>query len=55
MRSEFLAGLADLADRDPRVVLLTADLGFGSIEVFADRQAPRTFIAASTVRNLRGP
>lgn len=41
MRSEFLAGLADLADRDPRVVLLTADLGFGSIEVFADRHPKR--------------
>jgi transketolase len=41
MRSEFLAGLADLADRDPRVMLLTADLGFGSIEVFADRHPDR--------------
>jgi len=41
MRSEFLAGLADLADRDPRVMLLTADLGFGAIEVFADRHPDR--------------
>jgi transketolase len=41
MRSEFLASLADLADRDPRVILLTADLGFGSIEVFADRHPDR--------------
>jgi transketolase len=43
MRSEFLAGLADLADRDPRVMLLTADLGFGAVEVFADRH-PRRFL-----------
>jgi len=41
MRNEFLAGLADLADRDPRVILLTADLGFGAIEVFADRHPDR--------------
>jgi transketolase len=41
MRSEFLAGLADLADRDPRVMLLTADLGFGAVEVFADRHPDR--------------
>jgi transketolase len=41
MRSEFLAGLADLADRDPRVMLLTADLGFGAVEVFADRHPGR--------------
>jgi transketolase len=41
MRSEFLAGLADLADRDPRVMLLTADLGFGAVEVFADRHPQR--------------
>jgi transketolase len=43
MRNEFLAGLADLADRDPRVMLLTADLGFGAVEVFADRH-PRRFM-----------
>jgi transketolase len=41
MRSEFLAGLADLADRDSRVILLTADLGFGAVEVFADRHPGR--------------
>src|SRR5450759_5193027 len=41
MRNEFLAGLADLADHDPRVMLLTADLGFGAIEVFAERHPDR--------------
>jgi transketolase len=41
MRREFLTGLADLADRDPRVLLLTADLGFGAIEVFSDRHPTR--------------
>jgi transketolase len=41
VRNEFLAGLSDLADRDPRVMLLTADLGFGAVEVFADRHPDR--------------
>lgn len=41
MRNEFLSGLADLADRDPRVMLITADLGFGAIEVFTDRHPDR--------------
>jgi transketolase len=41
MRNEFVAGLADLADRDPRVMLLTADLGFGAIEEFSDRHPDR--------------
>lgn len=43
MRAEFIAGLANLADRDPRIVLLTADLGFGVIEAFADRHPDRCF------------
>ena len=43
MRKEFLCGLADLADIDERIVLLTADLGFGSIEVFSSRH-PKRFI-----------
>jgi len=43
MRSEFLTGLTELANKDDRVVLLTADLGFGSIEVFADTHPKRFF------------
>lgn len=41
MRAEFIHGLADLADRDPRVLLLTADLGFGVVETFRDRHPSR--------------
>lgn len=36
MRREFLAGLLELAEIDDRVFLVTADLGFGAIEPFAD-------------------
>lgn len=43
MRSEFLRGLTELAATDERIVLLTADLGFGSIEVFSER-FPNRFI-----------
>ena len=36
MRQDFVRGLCELAAEDPRIVLLTADLGFGTIEAFAD-------------------
>ena len=43
MRQDFVRGLCELAAEDPRIVLLTADLGFGTIEAFADR-FPNRFI-----------
>jgi transketolase len=54
MRTEFLTGLADLADADPRIVLLTADLGFGSIEVFADRHPNRFINVGVSEQNMVG-
>jgi len=36
MRREFIDGLVALAETDKRVILLTADLGFGAIEPFAE-------------------
>lgn len=36
MRREFIEGLVELAESDERVFLLTADLGFGAIEPFAE-------------------
>ena len=36
MRREFINGLVELADADERVMLLTADLGFGTIEPFVE-------------------
>jgi transketolase len=43
VRAAFFSTLADLADDDERIVLLTGDLGFMFIEQFADRH-PRRFI-----------
>ena len=43
MRTEFVASLCDLASRDDRVVLLTADLGFGALEPFAEKFPNRYF------------
>lgn len=37
MRTEFVTGLMRLAERDERVVLLTADLGWGVLDEFATR------------------
>jgi len=45
MRDRFIAELTTLADRDDRVVLITADLGFGVLEEFRARH-PRRFINA---------
>jgi len=43
MRTEFVAALCELASRDDRVVLLTADLGFGALEPFAEKFPNRYF------------
>lgn len=43
MRRAFVEGLADLADADDRIVLLTGDLGFSVVEGFA-RRHPKRFI-----------
>jgi len=54
MRAEFLDGLAELAHNDPRVVLITADLGFGSIEVFAEQHPTRFFNLGVTEQAIVG-
>lgn len=43
MRGDFINGLIRLAERDDRVLLLTADLGFGVMEPFAERFPERFF------------
>lgn len=43
MRHAFIQSLEEIAARDPRVVLLTADLGYGVLERFATR-LPAQFI-----------
>lgn len=43
MRNAIVNHLATLAEKDSRIVLLTADLGFGVIESFRDRHPERFF------------
>jgi len=41
MRKAFVTALTELADADPRVLLLTGDLGFMAVEPFAERHPDR--------------
>jgi transketolase len=43
MRDAFVQRLTELAERDPRIVLVTADLGFGVLTDFA-RRFPRQYL-----------
>lgn len=54
MRAAFFDQLATLAEQDPRVLLLTADLGYMAIECFAER-CPKQFINAGvSEQNMTG-
>src|SRR3989440_5762915 len=54
MRAAFIRGLVEIADRDPRVLLVTGDLGFTVIEPFADRYPERFFNAGVSEQNMVG-
>ena len=54
MRSAFIQSLVALAERDPRVVLLTGDLGFTVIEDFAERFPNRFFNVGVAEQNMLG-
>jgi transketolase len=54
MRRAFIEALADLADRDERIVLLTGDLGFSVIEPFADRHRTRFVNVGVAEQNMVG-
>jgi len=43
MRAEFLHEILNIAEIDERLVFMTADLGFGVVESFAER-FPERFI-----------
>jgi transketolase len=54
MRGTFVRSLCDLADRDPRVVFLTGDLGYTVVEPFAERHPDRFFNVGVAEQNMVG-
>lgn len=54
MRLSFSRCLADLADEDERIVLLTADLGFMALDEFIDRHKQRFFNVGVAEQNMVG-
>jgi transketolase len=54
MRGSFVRTLVELAERDPRLVLLTGDLGYMSLEPFADRFPERFFNVGVAEQNMVG-
>lgn len=54
MRTAFVRTLVELAERDPRIVLLTGDLGFNALEPFADRFPDRFYNAGVAEQNMVG-
>src|SRR6185437_10903005 len=54
MRDTFIRELTELAADDPRIVLITGDLGFGVFEAYA-RRYPRQFLNAGVAeQNMTG-
>jgi len=54
MRDAFLKGLTELAESDPSVVLITADLGFGVFEDF-ERRFPKQYLNVGVAeQNMTG-
>src|SRR6266550_716484 len=54
MRAAFIRTLAELAEVDWRILLLTGDLGFTVIEPFADRFPGRFFNMGVAEQNMVG-
>jgi transketolase len=54
MRAAFARTLTELAERDPRVLLLTGDLGYMALEPFADAHPERFFNAGVAEQNMVG-
>lgn len=54
MRKAFIKKLVELAEKDPRIHLLTGDLGFFVVEPFADRFPDRFINAGVAEQNMMG-
>src|SRR5215216_1545015 len=54
MRGAFTKAVIELAQRDPRIVLLTGDLGYMALEPFADTFPDRFFNVGVAEQNMIG-
>ena len=54
MRGAFAKTVTELAERDPRVLLLTADLGYMALEVFSDKFPDRFINVGVAEQNMVG-
>jgi transketolase len=54
VRATFLQTLVDLAERDPRLLFLTGDLGYTVVEPFAERFPDRFFNVGVAEQNMVG-
>ena len=54
MRKAFVNTLLSLAERDPRVLLLTGDLGYSVLEPFRDKFPGRFFNVGVAEQNMIG-
>ena len=54
MRAEFVEELVKIAEHDPRILLVTADLGFSVVEPFAERFPQRFINVGVAEQNLIG-
>ena len=54
MRRAFAETLSELATSDPRIVLLTADLGFMALDPFSDAHPGRFFNVGVAEQNMVG-
>jgi transketolase len=54
VRRAFVRELAEIAERDARILLITGDLGFSVVEPFADRHPDRFFNAGVAEQNMVG-
>jgi transketolase len=54
MRDTFIKSLEDLAQQDPRIFLITGDLGFGVLDKFAARRPKQYLNAGVAEQNMTG-
>ena len=54
MRDTFIKALEELAARDPRIFLITGDLGFGVLNRFAERHPHQFLNAGVAEQNMTG-